>query len=578
MVFDIRPDHIETGAAVIAILGQPDAETKVIGLAANHTARRLGLAVDEENQRLFASDGMNNRVLVFDIRPENLRTGMDAFLVLGQKDFTSNEPGLSADKFRRPSGLAYDRDNQRLFVSDNGNRRVLVFDARPEVLESFAAAGDVMGQPDFESSTPRKDLSGFATGGLSYDDKTDRLFIAEQVSRIEHMRITVYDVAPGKSLTNAKPLAVLGKPGFGAYDPIVSREQSVWPRLDSASIDPERQLLVATEGYPGGNRAIIWDISPERLRNGLPAVEVVGHLNDDGHTDFERRSANDRATPRNIYPRDVGLDPIDHRLFAIDQYNNRVLVWQLDSQNRVLDRDAKWVYGQPDLYSGELYPIGPTTIKIPLAVTYDPHHKRAFVSDGWGNRIMVFDAHPDRLKNGPGAIAVLGQPDFTSTTPATSRAGINLDTRVGTGITPTRPRGTGLAYDPVHDRVFVSDGGNNRVLVYDVAPDSIASGMPASVVLGLRSAAHELDVYKIGFTRRNAEQRAKEISSATGVPLPFGVIMRWDVGQCAVIEREVHDKLVNRRINPAREFFRATLQEIHEVVRLAIAKFDGDAG
>ncbi len=578
MVFDIRPDHIETGAAVIAILGQPDAETKVIGLAANHTARRLGLAVDEENQRLFASDGMNNRVLVFDIRPENLRTGMDAFLVLGQKDFTSNEPGLSADKFRRPSGLAYDRDNQRLFVSDNGNRRVLVFDARPEVLESFAAAGDVMGQPDFESSTPRKDLSGFATGGLSYDDKTDRLFIAEQVSRIEHMRITVYDVAPGKSLTNAKPLAVLGKPGFGAYDPIVSREQSVWPRLGSASIDPERQLLVATEGYPGGNRAIIWDISPERLRNGLPAVEVVGHLNDDGHTDFERRSANDRATPRNIYPRDVELDPIDHRLFAIDQYNNRVLVWQLDSQNRVLDRDAKWVYGQPDLYSGELYPIGPTTIKIPLAVTYDPHHKRAFVSDGWGNRIMVFDAHPDRLKNGPGAIAVLGQPDFTSTTPATSRAGINLDTRVGTGITPTRPRGTGLAYDPVHDRVFVSDGGNNRVLVYDVAPDSIASGMPASVVLGLRSAAHELDVYKIGFTRRNAEQRAKEISSATGVPLPFGVIMRWDVGQCAVIEREVHDKLVNRRINPAREFFRATLQEIHEVVRLAIAKFDGDAG
>ena len=255
-----------------------------------------------------------------------------------------------------------------------------------------------------------------------------------------------------------------------------------------------------------------------------------------------------------------------------------MLVWQLDSQNRVLDRDAKWVYGQPDLYSGELYPIGPTTIKIPLAVTYDPHHKRAFVSDGWGNRIMVFDAHPDRLKNGPGAIAVLGQPDFTSTTPATSRAGINLDTRVGTGITPTRPRGTGLAYDPVHDRVFVSDGGNNRVLVYDVAPDSIASGMPASVVLGLRSAAHELDVYKIGFTRRNAEQRAKEISSATGVPLPFGVIMRWDVGQCAVIEREVHDKLVNRRINPAREFFRATLQEIHEVVRLAIAKFDGDAG
>ena len=484
MVFDIHPDRIRTGADVLAVLGQPDANTKTIGLAANHVARRLGLAIDEANQRLFASDGSNNRLLVFDIHPDRLRTGMSASLVLGQEDFTSREPGLAQNRFSRPSSLAYDPTNNRLFVSDNGNARVLVFDTAPDRLQTFAAAVEVMGQPDFQTAAPRTDLRGFATGGLAYDDRTARLFIAEQVSRIEHMRITVYNVAPGTSLRDAAPLAVLGKPGFGSYDPIVSREQSVWPRLGSASIDSERQLLVATEGYPGGNRAIIWDISPERLRTGMPAVEVVGHLDDDGHTDFERRAANDRATPRHIYPRDVVLDPVDHRLFAIDQYNNRVLVWQLDRQNRVKDRDAVWVLGQPDLYSGELYPIGPTTIKIPLAVAYDPQHKRAFVSDGWGNRVLVFDAHPDRMTNGPDAIAVLGQPDFTSITPATTRTGINLDTRVGTGITPTRPRGTGLAYDPVHDRLFVSDGGNHRVLAYDVAPDRLRNGMPATIVLG----------------------------------------------------------------------------------------------
>ena len=59
MVFDIHPDNIETGQSVIAILGQPSAESKTIGLAANHTGRRLGLAVDEEHQRLFVADGMN---------------------------------------------------------------------------------------------------------------------------------------------------------------------------------------------------------------------------------------------------------------------------------------------------------------------------------------------------------------------------------------------------------------------------------------------------------------------------------------------------------------------------------------
>ena len=484
MVFDIHPDRIKTGADVLFVLGQPNANTKTAGLAANHVARRLGVAVDEVNQRLFVSDGSNNRILIFDISPDRIATGMDASIVLGQKDFRSQEAGLNARRLSRPGSLAFSPTGERLFVSDSGNNRVLVFDVAPDRLQTFAAAIDVMGQPDFETASPRTDMRGFATGGLAYDDRTARLFIAEQVSRIEHMRIAVYDVSPSASLRAAEPLAILGKPGFGAYDPIVSREQSVWPRLGSASIDSERQLLVATEGYPGGNRAIIWDISPERLRTGMPAVEVVGHLDDEGHTDFERRAANDRATPKNIYPRDVVLDPIDHRLFAIDQYNNRVVVWQLDRQNRVKDRNARWVLGQPDLYSGELYPIGPTTIKIPLAVTYAVPHKRVFVSDGWGNRILVFAAHPDRMRNGPEAIAVLGQPNFTSITPATTAVGINLDTRVGTGITPTRPRGTGLAYDPVHDRLFVSDGGNHRVLGFDVAPNRLRSGMPASVVLG----------------------------------------------------------------------------------------------
>ncbi len=484
MVFDIDPDRIRTGSAVIAVLGQPDAGTKTRGLAANHVGQGVSLAVDDANQRLFVTDSSNNRVLVFDIRPAAFGTGMDAGIVLGQTDFISNAPGLAADKLSRPGSPAYDAANGRLFVVDGGNSRIMVFDARPEVLETGAAAIGVMGQTDFVTNEPHSGLNDFATGGLTYDDRNDRLFIAESHSRIEHMRIAVYDVAPGQPLNEARPTIVLGKPGFDAYDPIVSRTQSVWPRLGAGSIDTERQLLVATEGYPGGNRAMIWDISPENLRTGAPAVEVVGHLNDDMEPDFNRRSANDRVNARNIYPRDVILDPVDHRLFAIDQYNNRVMVWQLDSRNRILDREARWVIGQPHMYTAELRPISASTLKIPLALTYDTLHKRLFVSDGWGNRVMVFDAHPDRLRNGPDAIAVLGQPDFTTTTAAAGAAGVNFDTRVGTGITPGRPRATALTHDPVHDRLYVSDGGNHRVLVYDTAPERLENGMAASIVIG----------------------------------------------------------------------------------------------
>ncbi len=95
---------------------------------------------------------------------------------------------------------------------------------------------------------------------------------------------------------------------------------------------------------------------------------------------------------------------------------------------------------------------------------------------------MVFDAAPERIHNGVDAIAALGQPDFMTTAPARTQTGIDFDTRVGTGITPGRPRGTGLAYDPVYHRIFVSDGGNHRVLVYDAEPGRLRTGMPASVV------------------------------------------------------------------------------------------------
>ena len=170
MVFDIHPDRIATGADVLFILGQPDANTKTSGLAANHVGRRLGVAVDEANQRLFVSDGSNNRVLVFNIAPDRIATGMAASTVLGQEDFTSREPGLSIRRMSRPGSLAFSPKDERLFVSDNGNNRVLVFAAAPDRLRTFSAATDVMGQPDFETASPRTDMRGFATGGLAYDD------------------------------------------------------------------------------------------------------------------------------------------------------------------------------------------------------------------------------------------------------------------------------------------------------------------------------------------------------------------------------------------------------------------------
>lgn len=40
----------------------------------------------------------------------------------------------------------------------------------------------------------------------------------------------------------------------------------------------------------------------------------------------------------------------------------------------------------------------------------DSKNQRLFVSDGQGSQVLVFDIHPDRLKNYPEAFGVIGQP------------------------------------------------------------------------------------------------------------------------------------------------------------------------
>jgi hypothetical protein len=120
-----------------------------------------GLAYDRNHARLFAVDGNNSRVLVFDVSAQDLKNGMEATAVLGQPDFsTGDEVRLDTDHvsedaarrhMRMPDGIAYDAANDRLYVGDKGNDRVLIFDAAPAQLRSGMAATGVVGQKDFTS-------------------------------------------------------------------------------------------------------------------------------------------------------------------------------------------------------------------------------------------------------------------------------------------------------------------------------------------------------------------------------------------------------------------------------------------
>lgn len=73
-------------------------------------------------------------------------------------------------------------------------------------------------------------------------------------------------------------------------------------------------------------------------------------------------------------------------------------------------------------------------------------------------------------------------------------------------------------------------------------------------------------VYKIGMTTTTPEQRAKEISSTTGVPTPFSVVAAFHSKNPARDEKMIHEAFSSERINQSREFFRFSENELEDVI------------
>lgn len=78
---------------------------------------------------------------------------------------------------------------------------------------------------------------------------------------------------------------------------------------------------------------------------------------------------------------------------------------------------------------------------------------------------------------------------------------------------------------------------------------------------------------KIGYTKKLPEERAKQISAATGVALPYKVEWAYQCFNGEMVEREVHHKLKAQRINNSKEFFQISLEEAKETINLIGSKF-----
>ena len=191
------------------------------------------------------------------------------------------------------------------------------------------------------------------------------------------------------------------------------------------------------------------------------------------------------------YPADCAFDPAGKSLFVADEYNHRVLEFDLANPER-----AVRVFGQhdtdhwgPDATEGHVVwdstrddvrgpkivrRAGPYGFFLPRSVATD--RRRLFVADADNHRVMVFDTR-DRA-NPPKAVAVLGQEGFAGFRP--NRGG---ETRLDTMCFPS-----GLAVANGGRYLLVADSRNERTLIFDVG-DAISNGMPAIAAVPLPTAA-----------------------------------------------------------------------------------------
>lgn len=362
-------------------------------------------------------------------------TGQAARLVIGQTTFTSQTAGASDTLLGGIGGLAFGGDT--LFVADSNflgftpnNNRVLLFQHASQMLPTPTAQI----QP-YSGNCPV--CLGQATG-------------------------------------------VLGQPDF------------LGTNFHTTQNGMRTPTGVATDGHilavadTGNNRVLLWLSMPNS--NGQPADIVLGQTNFNVVAQPLVASASSFRGPQGVWIQ-------NGKLFVADTGNNRIMIW--NSIPTTNNQPADLELGQKDFTSvGQPLPTcapppAPAppppcalltatqgTMLDPVSVSSDGVH--LFVADTGYNRVLIWNSIP--TVSGKPADVEIGQTNFSNTL---ANDNTDLCPQAAPGYYPSMC-GRTLNYPSFvlsdGTRLFVADGGNDRVLIFNEIPTQNAP--EADFVLG----------------------------------------------------------------------------------------------
>ena len=262
--------------------GPAPASPTASNLGSNNSTLMLMLAYDDGTvsgaKRLFVSDGGNNRVLVYNADPSTMADGDAAIHVLGQTDFVTSGGGGSCTQATMsfPWGVAWDAVNQRVIVADTWNNRVLLFDGRTANLTDGDDAMAVVGQADFVSNAG---VTGPATAaGLSAPVGVayDGATNTLYVADGGNNRVTVYAAAPGTLVNGAAAALAIGQADLVSGGSGCSATQLAYP--EGLWFEPSLGAVLVADAQ--NNRVLVFPTPGQSPgpQSGGAAAGVVGQF------------------------------------------------------------------------------------------------------------------------------------------------------------------------------------------------------------------------------------------------------------------------------------------------------------
>ncbi len=347
------PVCVGTGDVIMGKQEMVDGKlTYTIGLTNN--SFRLPVAVATDGVRMAVADADNNRVLIWNSIPNSKDQPAD--VVVGQPDFQTDCPNSvgprdgsgactgdvrvpSARSLRGPQGVWI--QGNRLFVADDQNHRVLIWNSMPA--QNFAPADVVLGAPNFttaiEPDLTKKEFNvkpDTMLNPVSVTSDGQRLFVAD----LGHNRVLVWNTIP---TSNAQPADfAIGQPDLTSAvannSPKLCASEGkdadgndIYPQRCAATLDFPRfalsdgQRLFVADG--GNDRVLIFNSIPQQ--SGQAADVILGQINDiftqtsdnEENPDVARRAAPDALRT----PTSLAWDGTN--LFVADPFHRRVLVF-----------------------------------------------------------------------------------------------------------------------------------------------------------------------------------------------------------------------------------------------------------